>query len=769
MELFFFFSRILFEYHSEDLSDFVIDKINTSVSTLISQLVSTPVHTNAYRRAAASACEFLHVRGGINNVERTLCMGLLEGQLVNREETSTPERGYDTTVLAKLKGQVYRMVVDSSWVPGDSGVDDGTIRWLVSQALHDVEQLCDDEIPITIENTELFPACTARVLVSLRQTTCKPQHKERARDGLVAVDLISWGLYYFRNESFSSAILQRVESLRKAWGNGVASKWNTFLLLFRFLSRLLEYAADDEDDGVALVAIFSNAIALWLKSAQTELGDPQLPLDMEILIAKVGGRALALIHQVDQYTSQVTFAAAQNKNTERDNVVSVLLMSEAHTCSRGQSSTLPLATSFMADLLRRSGFCGKPCPPITLALFIGYLHLLESITFDLESILQALSAVLISPIAAPIDRLTLSLLQVFVGQVKNVMLGRTTNGDFWNDFEVILIRHTLSPRTHITTTNANEVQAELIYDCLETLKRSASPEQLVRLQLTCAHPLRKSTLHQAVHFSVSQAFGKLWLSCVMGVEARYHDVLRIPLQCIARQMDSATTYPCREAWNAVAAHLVTASLDTMLGSIDEIYTILQAKAPAVLTKAPRKEGETSNRRDGQAEAADGEDWEGQESILSGGKGKGEPTVTSDIASKVMMLDLLDGALCLTHQSSATDAKEKEKSRKILEAIVSAIPQVETMPELVGPAIQLMREVLEKFGWTMVDSNNPKQPKVPFLLPHKSQIVASLKSLLQLSLLHIGEACRLFEVFLYCNLADDTTVRRVLRGSFSLFW
>lgn len=379
-EYLFRFSQLLLLHQRPRLTPLLLEKIDVSVSSFLSLLVSSPSTTSvAFFRAANAACELLHVRGA-KDFERKLCIGLLENQLMavddpaqpipvtsptTEQVSPVPRSPGDVTLgshavgssralnrlamLADLKGRVYRVLYQAPW---PECTDDASLRWLLTQALKDLEQACTHHVILDIDDEDLLPAVTIPFLRGIRRVRPASSMKS-AEAGKHAVKLIAWGMEHcgLHDPVFCHDILRRLQTLIRevprtlnqpstasattsastsaattaaaAAGQSLVSSfstdltdpvvcaWDVLCVMYHILARALRGPGPLQELWNASyhehAKEWQGLVASWV--ATTAL------FDVKLIGAKVLGCLLCLTQQVDTFTTQVMKQSAPSLST----------------------------------------------------------------------------------------------------------------------------------------------------------------------------------------------------------------------------------------------------------------------------------------------------------------------------------------------------------------------------------------------------------------------------------------------------------------------
>ncbi|CCW64490.1 unnamed protein product [Phytomonas sp. EM1] len=477
-ELFFMLIKVLLECFCHYVSSFVKAQLELAVKRLMFSLVNTPSKSSAYCRVAYAACSLLTSSSFCDtptDTQRMLCIGLLEGQLM---ETSRPLHESDSSAktdsslfqrdMHKLKGEIYNVIAKGPWKPCP---DEGSLRWLVTQALNDLEKACKDSVPVCLEDKELFPSAAASYLRSSRCILPTAMDMAYAKSLEQAVRLVGWGFHHFasvdttRSRDFCNEILNRLKAIAETQmhanildtgslsssrsGNhtkhGAAdpntiTTWNLLVCWIMLFNSTLRRGVDSSLSGLFRTGWTTNFLSSLqgLEKITSSCIDSNL-FDLKVLACRVLGFTWCLLDQADIVTTKM----GQEGPPSTDRVLAIV---EAHAyCGlTGQpTATLPIVISFVSELPKHYSLPNDPCSLSELTILTAFIRLAE--VYPLESaerLPAALGNCFLAPMPPSIDPLVLSLSLVFFSLLSP--LADTFVRDGLSDLITACMRHAVT-------------------------------------------------------------------------------------------------------------------------------------------------------------------------------------------------------------------------------------------------------------------------------------------------------------------------------------
>lgn len=807
-ELFFLLCTTMLKHHHQLLSSFTEEKLANSANMFLSLLVSNPsTDSLPYLRAASAACTLLGVKQASES-ELFLAVGLLEGQRMAAEAppptaAAAAPSGREaqlSSLRTKLYGDVYRVVRNTPW----RGSDEGSLRWVISQALSTIEAMHGTPGHI-IPATEGMALPGSPFLNRHRSHLPPSDNNGGASDAcetaVAAVRLVAWGLRHYgrSNVRFCCGLLDRIGRLQERDSVPTAAEllecsprtWNMLCLLHHILAE----AAGDMEASLSLYAKeyaahsaeWKTYIQPWLRSGH---------LDLRCLAARVLGCLLCLRGEVDAFTTQLL----QTKNDVSD---SLLALTEAHSaCALYNSSpaaTQPIAMSVIAEAVKRQALASS-----TSSSLLCCVRLAETCPSMLRegAIVMAMQQVLVTAersdsmaLVSPVITALLCIITTRIlegdgedssggGGGTAAVRGHDKSGGA-EDKETqvaaqtatIVLQRVLSPhQPSLLAEFAEDKEAAtaLVEMVAAALRASARGAQLYGGRQCISRLLR--------HFLSGSVFTPMWtpvsakalggfvpllpegaVCALAGLREAVHE----EGHCIAPAqlgllMDVTTSGNVRRRWLGVALAELLAVSDTARRVVfKEVLAVVLARSPDVseALRETQTNLDSLNEffsshaarvvRDGGGGNDDGDDEGGRldrrSPAAAAATGRAHSRRVAryyDVAAKVAVLELFASTI---QRSDCADAN-------VMNAVVTMTPLMEAMPELLDSASDILLSVL-RFTATQPDG----------LMQWSTQLISNIKTAIQLSIFRPRNGCELALTLLTSRMCVDGNLRRVVKG------
>lgn len=788
VESFFYLVRALMATFASRLTPFLTEKLNLSVTRFATLLVSSATPSPSFCRAACAACQYFRWQGP-TSMQRALCIGLLEGLLLHPSPAPVPV-GYGEAHLCRLKKDVYQVISKRPWPDCRDGV---SLHWLLTRALDDVETAIGAGIVMTMSDADVFSESTAVYLQRTRSMTLAATEGLRGATLQQAVRLIGWGMRHFDrvDRTFCGDIIRRVDALTAdplgqsssrlsaTDPNGQRCRdWSTLCLIRELLECL---CTAHPTTRKAWVEEFGDSLRAWEAFARRVVSTPVF--DVRSLTSHVLAALAALMPGGVESLVTGMLRGTRNANL-------MLVAAEAHVLAHAldgaAAPTVPLMLSLVADELKKSPPLSNPCTMPAAMLLISCITLAKKYPAEVKSAIGlALMTALLMPEPVEVDPLVQNLLLVLFSflPLTTGPVGSERTG--LEDVLNTIIRQTVYRRQAACDLleDCSRAALSLCYQLLQSNRRMTD--------LTSSHDANTYTVllahiqHQLMVSLAANSAGVvpetvrsgneiarilpvvipdpiakgLAVLTVLGLnDADFsgHTPQQLTLSQLSILVDAASSAETRQAWWSVGEVLLrqaTSSAKEMLAFMTEIHDLLLARPPDLTVS-----GMTASSPEGETGDAEGE---GQQSMLPsscrGGdaKGKGnehKTPVPGDIASKVFTLHLVKQLIRLRLQ----EAPLRNSAVKL--SLVAA-SLVEATPDLMGPAIEILLELLELFqGYQSLTDGSSTT-----LLEWKTQLAATVKSVVQLCVFNVQKGCDVTLAFMHSALADGGSMRRVVRG------
>lgn len=742
------FVLLLLEHQSGQLSSSTVASIKTSVRIFLSLLVSNPTTTSLYTRAASSACAVL-VKLGASDVELKLLVALLE--ILDAFNGGIGSTGQSVRVAA------YKLISETPWSACFDRIDR---RVLIARALEDVAGANREGVPcpVTVAGDEREDADRVELdqLLNVAPEFWNDCHRllptkaqgVQAHATQSAVCLILKCCMGSAETENVQLVFSRLREWRAAVDEDPAvTAWNTLCCLNGLFGQCggngVGWVGEAAAEWFAFVELHWLSSGVWgVRSAA----------------AKFLARLAALTGRRDDFTS----AAVKKYGVNADvNLLSGVMLTLGEMHSDDDSATAPMATSFVVGVLRQHGVCGN----MTIVVS-AIAAMIRMVPRHMELVSAVVSTVVVPQLLTPATETTtlnplvlmclLKLFSVILDKVpvtKDVAVSVCVKG---------VIYAALSCRE--LSEEATCAVLNIVHSILNHLEQStmgATGAECDSAPLVHPAVVRREVLKLLGNDACTGDLSLREAANVLVACWRLADSVGAPFESLLRfasRIDAAASPETRDAWARMTRYVALRVDHRHMERCQREMELIMRGKPAQVFDA----GDTRHDVTRKSDFAGEEEWLSSSMKKSNGTnnsstaGEEKEEATTDVASKLAVLKLMTEIM--RHPEKYENFGPGSVAfERFLHLLFGSVSMAEMVPNFVRPATEALLVIVEKYGRCV------KGVSTPFLLPWKVMLVNGMRSVIQHSVFCFEECCVLVEKFIECNLADDSSVRRVVQA------